>query len=72
MVETIYFIGGLVMGVTITILGLKNGAKIYNKAVTDITMPPEFQTEDRTQSTPYNYEDYTNHFNSLKERDDVS
>ncbi len=60
------------MGVIITLIGFKNGAKIYNKAVTDITQPPEFPDENKTQSTAYSYEDYTNHYNSLKERDDVN
>jgi hypothetical protein len=70
MVETIYFIGGVILGFIITLIGFKNGAKVYNKAVTDITQPPEFQTEDRTQDLPnYDYTNYDDYYKDLEDND---
>ena len=57
------------MGVVITIIGLKSGAKIYNKAVTDITQPPEFKTEDRTPEFSYDYNNYEEHLTNLKDNE---
>ncbi len=58
------------MGVVVTIIGLKSGAKIYNKAVTDMTQPPEFQTEDRTSNIPnYDYNNYEDHYRDLEDNE---
>ena len=46
MVESIYLIVGVFMGVTITLVGFKIGSKAYRDAVTDITQPPDFRDED--------------------------
>ena len=69
--EILIFTSGVIMGVVITLIGFKSGASIYNKAVTDITSPPEYGSEDRTPVTSnYNYDTYEDYYNSLKDNED--
>ena len=69
MVESIYLIVGVFMGVIITLVGFKIGSKAYRDAVTDITQPPDFRDEDRTQTTqtPYDYNQYEEHYDTLRD-----
>ena len=59
------------MGVFITILGAKLGSKTYKDAISDITQPPQFSDEDRTQTTPptYDYNQYEEHYDTLRDED---
>lgn len=71
MIESIYLILGVMMGVIITIIGSKMGTNIYSNAVSDITQPPQFSDEDRTADTPpdyetsYNYDNYKDYMKTL-------
>ena len=67
MIETIYFISGLITGTILIIIGGKINKRTIDDAVTDYTQPiPQYRDEDRTQSIPnediaYNYENYYKH-----------
>ena len=71
MIESIYLISGVLMGVIITIIGSKLGSNTYKNAVSDITQPPQFSGEDRTADTPpdyetsYNYDNYKDYMKTL-------
>ena len=71
MIESIYLILGVMMGVIITIIGSKMGTNIYSNAVSDITQPPQISDEDRTADTPpnytssYNYNEYEEYIDTL-------
>ena len=66
--EIIFFTSGVILGVIITLIGFKSGAYIYNKAVTDMTQPPEFEKEDRTPDLPnYDYSEYDQYYKELQD-----
>ena len=66
--EILIFTSGVIMGVIITLIGFKSGAYIYNKAVTDMTTPPEFEKDDRTPDiSNYDYNEYNQYYKELQD-----
>ena len=56
------------MGVIITLIGFKSGASVYNKAVTNITQPPQFEEDDRTPNiSNYDYGEYNTYYKELQD-----
>lgn len=59
MIESLFFFGGVILGSTIIIIGVKIGKSINsNDPYINITPPPQYSDEDRTPTTPYNYDTY--------------
>ena len=64
MIETIYFISGILTGTILIIIGGKINKRTIDDAVTDYTQPiPQYRDEDRTQSindtdAVYDYDNY--------------
>ena len=76
MIETIYFISGLITGTILIIIGGKNNKRTIDDAVTDYTQPvPQYRDEDRTQTTDntetvYDYDNYYKHMeDTLKDEE---
>ena len=70
MIESIYLISGVILGVAITLIGFKSGASVYNKAVTDITQPPQFTKEEWTPELPnYDYNQYDTYYKDLEDNE---
>ena len=66
--EILTFTMGVILGVIITLIGFKSGASVYNKAVTDMTQPPEFEEDDRTPDiSNYDYGEYNTYYKELQD-----
>ena len=66
--EILIFTSGVIMGVIITLIGFKCGASVYNKAVTNITQPPQFEGDDRTPNiSNYDYGEYNTYYKELQD-----
>ena len=63
MIETIYYIAGILTGTLLIIIGGKINKRTIVQAVTDYTEPPQYRDEDRTPTTNttdavYDYDNY--------------
>ena len=75
MVETLFFIGGIILGSSIIYIGIKLGKDTNsNDPFISITPPPQYSDEDRTPTTPYDYDNYNEYlkFNPKDDKEDIN